>query len=70
MIGLAEAGGQGLALAKEIYAEALDHVDDLCAPYAAVIDIDRKKLPSRETVNGALWLRAVLGIRGIRIVFK
>jgi len=27
-------------------------VDELCAPYATVIDIDRKKLPTRETVNG------------------
>lgn len=52
MIGLAEAGGSGLALAKEIYAGALDHVDELCAPYANVIDIDRKKLPSAATVNG------------------
>ena len=51
-IGLAEADGEGLVLAKEIYAEALAHVDELCAPYAAVIDIDRAKLPSAETVNG------------------
>ena len=52
VIGLAEAGGDGLALAKEIYADAFDHVDALCAPYATVIDIDRKKLPAKETVNG------------------
>jgi hypothetical protein len=51
VIGLAEAGGDGLALAKEIYAGALEHVNELCAPYATVIDIDRKKLPSIETVN-------------------
>ena len=51
-IGLAEAGGKGLALAKEIYARALAHVDELCAPYATVIDIDRKRLPSASTVNG------------------
>ncbi|MEI8381798.1 MAG: tagaturonate epimerase family protein [Planctomycetota bacterium] len=51
LIGLAEAGGDGLALAREIYAYALDHVDELCAPYASVIDIDRSKLPSAETVN-------------------
>lgn len=51
LIGLAEAGGDGLALAKEIYAYALDHVDELCAPYASVIDIDRSKLPSSSTVN-------------------
>jgi len=52
VIGLAEAGGEGLALAKEIYAEALAHVDELCAPYAAVIDIDAKKLPSKTAVQG------------------
>jgi hypothetical protein len=51
VIGLAEAGGSGLALAKEIYAGALDHVDELCAPYATVIDIDRKMLPSTAEVN-------------------
>ena len=45
LIGLAEAGGDGLAIVKEIYAEALDHLDELCAPYAAVIDIDRARLP-------------------------
>jgi hypothetical protein len=52
VIGLAEAGGDGLVLAKEIYSDALEHVDELCAPYWTVIDIDRKKLPTRETVNG------------------
>ena len=52
VIGLAEAGGDGLELAKEIYADALEHIDELCAPYATVIDIDRKKLPAKETVNG------------------
>jgi len=52
VIGLAEAGGDGLALAKEIYSEALAHVDELCAPYASVIDIDSTKLPSKETVRG------------------
>jgi tagaturonate epimerase len=50
-IGLAEAGGDGLALAKEIYAEALAHIDELCAPYATVIDIDRAKLPAAGTVR-------------------
>jgi hypothetical protein len=52
LIGLAEAGGDGLVLAKEIYAYALDHVDELCAPYASVIDIDRSKLPAASDVNG------------------
>lgn len=51
IIGLAEAGGEGLSAAKEIYSQALDHVDELCAPYASVIDIDRKKLPSSAEVQ-------------------
>ena len=50
-IGLAEAGGDGLALAKELYAQALAHIDELCAPYASVIDIDRSRLPSTSVVN-------------------
>jgi len=56
VIGLAEAGGDGLALAREIYADALDHVEELCAPYATVIDIDRSRLPSAGIVRG--WTSA------------
>ncbi len=52
LIGLAEAGGEGLALAKAVYAEALAHQDELCGPYATVIDIDSAKLPSAAAVNG------------------
>lgn len=52
LIGLAEAGGEGLSLVKEIYGKALDDIDALCAPYAQVIDIDRAKLPSIEEVRG------------------
>lgn len=52
LIGLAEAGGAALALAKEIYAEAYAHRDELCAPYATVIDIDPARLPKPEVVNG------------------
>ena len=51
LIGLAEAGGEALALAKEIYAEAIEHRAELCAPYATVIDIDPAKLPAAETVS-------------------
>jgi hypothetical protein len=58
MIGLAEAGGDGLALAKEIYAYAYEHVDEFCAPYATVIDIDRAKLPAPAEV--ARWSGAQL----------
>jgi tagaturonate epimerase len=52
LIGLAEAGGDGLALAKEIYAEAFAHREELCGPYATVIDIDPARLPSPEEVRG------------------
>ncbi len=52
IIGLAEAGPEGLALAKEVYAEAYDHKVELCEPYASVIDIDYAKLPVPEAVNG------------------
>lgn len=52
LIGLAEAGGDGLEMAKEIYAYAIEHVDEFCAPYASVIDIDTSKLPAAAAVNG------------------
>jgi len=52
LIGLAEAGGNGLAIAKEVYAEALAHKDELMAPYSTVIDIDQSKLPTAAAVNG------------------
>jgi len=52
LIGLAEAGGDGLEIAKEIYGYAIEHVDEFCAPYATVIDIDKNKLPGAAVVNG------------------
>ena len=58
IIGLAEGGGEGLALAKEIYAEAIAHIDELCGPYASVIDINRAKLPTADAVAG--WTGAQL----------
>jgi hypothetical protein len=51
VIGLAEAGGEGLQIAKEIYAKALEKQETLCAPYATVIDIDPSGLPSAEIVQ-------------------
>ena len=52
LIGLAEAGGDGLEIAKEIYACAIEHVEEFCAPYASVTDIDKAKLPPASVVNG------------------
>lgn len=51
IIGLAAAGGDGLATAKDIYAVALSRFDELCAPYATVIDIRKDRLPSVDTVR-------------------
>ncbi len=51
LVGLAEAGGDGLSLAKEIYANAFAHREALCEPYASVIDIDFTKLPAPEAVG-------------------
>lgn len=52
LIGLAEGGGEGLVMAKEIYTEAFEHEAELCKPYATVIDIDLSKLPAPSVVNG------------------
>ena len=52
VIGLALAGGEALDLAKKIYANSINRKDELCAPYADVIDIDSSKLPTVEEVNG------------------
>ncbi|MFP4508853.1 MAG: tagaturonate epimerase family protein [Spirochaetaceae bacterium] len=51
LIGLAESGPGGLAIAQHVYAAAFDRFDELCAPYAAVIDIDRSALPSPAEVH-------------------
>jgi tagaturonate epimerase len=52
LIGLAESGGEGLALAKEIYSKAYEQRDVLRVPYASVIDIDDAKLPLPRVVEG------------------
>ncbi len=53
IVGLAEAGGDGLAMAKRVYASAYARIDELTAPYANVVDIDRAQLPTPEQV--AAW---------------
>ncbi len=49
--GLALAGGEGLAVAKAIYVSAYARLDELCAPYASVIDVSAERLPSVEEVQ-------------------
>ena len=45
VIGLAESGGEGLAIAKKIYERACIHREEVIPPYATVIDIDFTNIP-------------------------
>jgi len=51
VIGLAKSGGEGLSVAKEIYSRALTRFDELCGPYATVIDVRQQRLPRIEEVG-------------------
>ena len=52
MIGLAMTDDEeAIDLAKAIYAGAYHRFDELCGPYASVIDIDRSKLPNPKAVE-------------------
>jgi hypothetical protein len=53
IIGLAASDGDGLRVAKEVYAEAFKRYDELCKPYLTVIDIDKRQLP--EPAQVATW---------------
>lgn len=62
LIGLATAGGDGLSIAREVYAAALMRFGELCGPYASVIDIDTAMLPTVEQVeqwNGPTFAKAL-----------
>ena len=58
LIGLARSGSEGLEIAKAVYCQSFDRIDELCGPYAAIIDIDRAQLPDKATVKG--WNGALL----------
>ena len=65
VIGLAEAGGEGLELVRKMYLYAREHVDELCQPYASVIDINPIHLPGSEEVNSWTGQRFASAIRHI-----
>ncbi|MDR3611525.1 MAG: tagaturonate epimerase family protein [Ignavibacteriaceae bacterium] len=46
VIGLAEAGGEGTKIAKEIYEQSFNRIDEMMKPYLTVVDIDFDKLPN------------------------
>lgn len=52
VIGLAESGGKALEFVKAIYEKSLEMIEELCAPYADVIDINISKLPPKEEISG------------------
>jgi hypothetical protein len=51
LIGLAMAGNEGLQIARDVYAAAVVRFDELCGPYATVIDIDKPRLPDPKLVE-------------------
>lgn len=51
LIGLSLSGPEELDICKSIYSEALERMDELCGPYASVLDIDPARLPAPETVE-------------------
>jgi hypothetical protein len=51
VIGLAVSGDEGLTAAKNIYKNALIRKDELCGPYADVIDINDNELPSSTEIS-------------------
>jgi hypothetical protein len=53
LAGLAQSGGEGLLIAKEIYSRSLPRAEELIAPYKPVVDIDIPGLPS--TVEASAW---------------
>jgi tagaturonate epimerase len=46
VIGLAEAGGEGAKIAKYIYEQSFNRIDEMMKPYLTVVDIDFDKLPN------------------------
>ncbi|HQC16605.1 MAG: tagaturonate epimerase family protein [Spirochaetota bacterium] len=52
IVGLAEAGGKGLSVAKSVYEQAYLRIEELTAPYANVVEIDAQMLPSPKMVAG------------------
>ncbi len=63
VIGLAEFGGEGLALVRDVYANAFERREELCAPYASVIDIDPACLPTPAEVRRWSSAKFVAAVR-------
>ena len=62
-IGLALADEQALELAKKIAISALGRMEELCIPYATVIDINPAKLPTAKQIQGWSGLEYARALR-------
>jgi hypothetical protein len=65
--GLASANDEGLSMAKWIYKNAYERKEELCKPYASVIEIDESALPSpslTDTWNSIKFVNTVRHIQG------
>ena len=51
IIGLAKAGGTGLEIAKQVYAQSLNRFEELTGPYASVLNIRAENLSPVDEVN-------------------
>ncbi len=63
LVGLAEAGGEALLLVKHIYRQAHGRYQELCGPYATVIDIDQDQLPAPDQVDAWEGSRLMASLR-------
>ncbi len=69
VIGLSEAGSEGLDIAKEVYAKAIDRFAELTGPYATVLDINKQLLPAVKDVmswNGQRFSEALTHDQGCK----
>ncbi len=62
LIGLAEAGQEGLAFVKTLYRQAVLRIEELLRPYATVVAIDVNRLPTVEQATqwtAQQWIEAL-----------
>jgi hypothetical protein len=65
LIGLAEAGGDALEIVKSIYFKSFDKLEELCEPYATVVDINPANLPDKNEVGGWSGDRFIAALRHV-----
>ncbi len=66
LIGLAEAEGDGLQLVRDVYRYAINHREELCGPYATVIDINADQLLSVDNFDSLSGSDTAATIRHIQ----